>query len=107
MIITNLEASVKSELASISRLLLCLLVRCHRVLFQELHIFKGLITFEALQLPGDGVLSLPVELEGGLVLEGFAAGDALVRVVRFVRVGSCADLGDGGGQGCKVPGHCN
>ena len=76
------------------------------MLFQKLHIFKGLITFEALQLPGDGVLSLPVELEGGLVLEGFAADDALVESAPTqIGVGSCADLGDGGGQGCQVPGH--
>ena len=103
---TNLEVSVKSELASISGLL-GLLVHCHRVLFPALYRLKRLIIFEALRFTDDGVFSLPVELEGGLVLERFAAGDALVRVVRFVRVGSCADLGDGGGQGCKVPGHCN
>ena len=53
-------------------------MRCHCVHFQVVHRLKGLVTFEALELPHNGVGPLPVQLHRGLVLEGSAANDTLV-----------------------------
>ena len=77
-ILANLEASLESEIASATGLFAGLLVCRHRVHFQVVHCLKGLITFETLELPDNGVGPLSVELEGVFMLEGSAADDTLV-----------------------------